>query len=111
MGTLYPSLPRLERSATWRNDSSDWSSPARGQKRAATGDSIRQEMESTQERPPREFAAGVRFASRLAGELNSGDDEQRVDGWRGLDLRQGAMEIAALGYIDEDAIGGFLGAG
>ena len=43
--------------------------------------------------------------------LDAGDDEQRLDGGRRHDLGEGSGQIAAFGYVDEDAIGGVFGAG
>jgi len=43
--------------------------------------------------------------------LDAGHDDQRIDGWRRHDLGQLPVGIAALGYIDEDTVGGVFGPG
>lgn len=43
--------------------------------------------------------------------LGGGHDKQRFDSGRRHDLGEGPGQIAAFGHVDEDAIGGVLGAG
>src|SRR5579859_5032583 len=44
-----------------------------------------------------------------ASASDGGHDDQRFDGWRRHDLREGPVRVAAFGYIDQHAIGGIFG--